>query len=167
MRSIASLARTLSGCVVGTLLAYLRENSGAARATHGIAMVAPAAAPAKSTLRRVLKIVIMLPPVFLKHHGQAPPTRQGSGEKREGAMAKAKSVKATVKRRAAIVTGGASGIGLACVEALLKAGWQVGVLDRDEKALERARRRFRGERRVRIAELDVTDEPAAVAAVND
>jgi NAD(P)-dependent dehydrogenase (short-subunit alcohol dehydrogenase family) len=68
--------------------------------------------------------------------------------------------------RAAIVTGGASGIGLACVEALLAAGWRVGILDRDEKALERARNKFRNNRAVRIGQLDVTDEPAAVAAVN-
>src|SRR5215469_8023722 len=80
MRSIASLARTLSGCVVGTLLAYLRENSGAARATHGMATVAPAAAPANRTLRRVLKIVIMVPPTYADpgHHGQGAGTRQGS-----------------------------------------------------------------------------------------
>ena len=87
-------------------------------------------------------------------------------------MAKAKSSARTrAKRgsasgRAAIVTGGASGIGLACAEALLGAGWKVGILDRDEKALERARERFRGERAVRIDQLDVTDEPAAIAAVN-
>jgi NAD(P)-dependent dehydrogenase (short-subunit alcohol dehydrogenase family) len=95
-----------------------------------------------------------------------------AGETREGAMAKAKSaVKTRGNRssknvRAAIVTGGASGIGLACAEALLAARWQVGILDRDEKSLERARERFRGERAVRIGELDVTDEPAAIAAVN-
>lgn len=86
-------------------------------------------------------------------------------------MAKAKSkVKATAKRRpsarAAIVTGGASGIGLACAEALVRAGWQVGILDRDEKALARARKRFGNNRAVRVAPLDVTDEPAAIAAVN-
>jgi NAD(P)-dependent dehydrogenase (short-subunit alcohol dehydrogenase family) len=87
-------------------------------------------------------------------------------------MAKAKSgANARTKRasssgRAAIVTGGASGIGLACVEALLGAGWRVGILDRDEKALARARKRFHSRRTVRIAQLDVTDEPAVIAAVN-
>jgi len=90
----------------------------------------------------------------------------------EDAMAKRKSaIEAARKRRsksarAAIVTGGASGIGLACAEALLEAGWQVGILDRDEKALDRARKRFRNDRAVRIAALDVTDEPAAIAAVD-
>jgi NAD(P)-dependent dehydrogenase (short-subunit alcohol dehydrogenase family) len=80
--------------------------------------------------------------------------------------AKAAAKRSPAAKRAAIVTGGASGIGLACVEALLAAGWQVGVLDRDEAALARAHEHFRGERSVRIAQLDVTDEPAAVAAVN-
>ena len=70
-------------------------------------------------------------------------------------------------QRAAIVTGGASGIGLACAEALLAAGWQVGILDRDEKSLDRVRKRLRAVRAVRIGQLDVTDEAAAVAAVND
>jgi NAD(P)-dependent dehydrogenase (short-subunit alcohol dehydrogenase family) len=67
--------------------------------------------------------------------------------------------------RAAIVTGGASGIGLACVERLLAAGWQAGILDRDEAALGRMRERFAGASTVRIAALDVTDETAAEAAV--
>jgi hypothetical protein len=88
MRSIASFALTFSGCVVGTLLAYLRENSGAARATHGIATVAPAAAPASRTLRRVLKIVIMLPPLFMEHDGASIARLRRSGvimgKRREG-----------------------------------------------------------------------------------
>jgi len=75
-------------------------------------------------------------------------------------------VKRRLSQRAAIVTGGASGIGLACAEALLRAGWQVGILDRDEAALARARKRLRDERGVRIAPLDVTDEPAVIAAVD-
>ena len=88
-------------------------------------------------------------------------------------MARAKSaMKITARRRstsgrAAIVTGGASGIGLACAEALLNAGWKVGIFDRDEKALDRARKKFRNNGAVRIGQLDVTDEPAAIAAVNE
>src|SRR4029079_7988011 len=72
MRSIASTARTLSGCAVGELLAYLSWNSGAvgelwacvmwnggaACATHGAASVALTAVPASSTERRVVLSVI-------------------------------------------------------------------------------------------------------------
>ena len=69
---------------------------------------------------------------------------------------------ATSKResRTAIVTGGASGIGLACAERLLAAGWRVGVLDRDAAALERLAARFGADPAVRLSPLDVTDEPA-------
>ncbi len=61
--------------------------------------------------------------------------------------------------RAAIVTGGASGIGLATVERLIGDGWHVGALDRDEAALARLRDRH-GDT-VRVGALDVTDEGAA------
>ncbi len=71
------------------------------------------------------------------------------------------------ERRVAVVTGGASGIGLACVERLVGSGWRVGILDRDEAALARMRTRFAHEPRVRIAALDVTDEPAAAAVLAD
>jgi NAD(P)-dependent dehydrogenase (short-subunit alcohol dehydrogenase family) len=67
--------------------------------------------------------------------------------------------------RAAIVTGGASGIGLACVKRLLAADWRVTILDRDAAALERVELGDRDT--VRVAALDVTDEPAAVAAIDD
>ena len=65
--------------------------------------------------------------------------------------------------RVAIVTGGASGIGLATVQRLVGAGWRVGVLDRDKGGLERVAAAH-GEA-VRTAPLDVTDEAAAEAAV--
>jgi NAD(P)-dependent dehydrogenase (short-subunit alcohol dehydrogenase family) len=71
------------------------------------------------------------------------------------------------EQRAAVITGGASGIGFACVERLFAAGWRVGILDRDDAALARMRTRFAAEPRVRVASLDVTDEPAAVAAIAD
>src|SRR3954470_13090466 len=68
-------------------------------------------------------------------------------------------------QRAAIVTGGASGIGLATVECLIAAGWRVTALDRDEAALAKLRAAH-GEK-VRTGVLDVTDEVAAEAAVNE
>src|SRR5947209_1447618 len=68
-------------------------------------------------------------------------------------------------QRAAIVTGGASGIGLATVECLLAAGWRVTALDRDEAALAKLRGAH-GEK-VRTGVLDVTDEAAADAAVKE
>ena len=60
--------------------------------------------------------------------------------------------------RSAIVTGGASGIGLATAERLIEEGWKVAILDRDEKALAAARSRFGANRNVRVDTLDVTDE---------
>ena len=68
-------------------------------------------------------------------------------------------------RRAAIVTGGASGIGLATVERLLDSGWRVTALDRDSAALAKLRGAH-GDK-VRIGALDVTDETAAEAAVTE
>jgi NAD(P)-dependent dehydrogenase (short-subunit alcohol dehydrogenase family) len=67
--------------------------------------------------------------------------------------------------RVALVTGGASGIGLACAERLIDQGWRVGLLDRDEAALDRVRTRFDDARQVRADLLDVTDETAAEAAI--
>lgn len=67
--------------------------------------------------------------------------------------------------RAAIVTGGASGIGLATVERLLADGWRVGALDRDEAALARLSARH-GDR-VRIGALDVTDEATADRVIGE
>lgn len=65
-------------------------------------------------------------------------------------------------KRAAIVTGGASGIGLATVERLIAAGWQVGALDRDQAALDRLASTYKV---VRTGTLDVTNEATADAAV--
>src|SRR2546423_10249847 len=68
-------------------------------------------------------------------------------------------------QRGAIVTGGASGIGLATVECLLAAGWRVAALDRDAAALAELRGAH-GDT-VRTGVLDVTDEAAAEAAVKE
>src|SRR5437868_6913594 len=71
----------------------------------------------------------------------------------------------SVTQRAAIVTGGASGIGLATVKCLLAAGWRVAALDRDSAALATLRGAH-GEA-VRTGALDVIDEAAAEAAVRE
>ncbi|TCT09817.1 NAD(P)-dependent dehydrogenase (short-subunit alcohol dehydrogenase family) [Tepidamorphus gemmatus] len=71
------------------------------------------------------------------------------------------------KRPAAIVTGGASGIGLGVTRRLLSDGWDVAVWDAAQTALDQASAEL-GERseRVRFYRVDVTDE-AAVAAATD
>ncbi len=60
-------------------------------------------------------------------------------------------------RPAAVVTGGASGIGRAVVERLLEDGWPVAVLDSDRNALAEAEGELDGEEAI-FLEADVTDE---------
>ena len=67
--------------------------------------------------------------------------------------------------RAAIVTGGASGIGLATTERLLASGWRVAAFDRDQAAMAKLHNTY-GDK-VRTSVLDVTDEPAVEAAVKN
>lgn len=73
----------------------------------------------------------------------------------------------TVSDQASVlVTGGASGIGLALVEALLAEGWRVVVADVAPAAIEAARAHLAIHgNRVRFALLDVTDEAAVTEAV--
>jgi NAD(P)-dependent dehydrogenase (short-subunit alcohol dehydrogenase family) len=69
--------------------------------------------------------------------------------------------------RTAVVTGGASGIGLATAEALAEAGARVIITDRDEAAIERAKTYFTEKAfSVTGVLMDVTD-PARVTAVAD
>ena len=72
---------------------------------------------------------------------------------------------AGVKARVALITGGASGIGLATADRLLASGWKVAIVDRDEKALEAQRKQRGSAANVFLAPLDVTDESAAHAVV--
>jgi NAD(P)-dependent dehydrogenase (short-subunit alcohol dehydrogenase family) len=65
----------------------------------------------------------------------------------------------------AIITGAASGIGLATAERLLSSGWKVAAFDRDEKALALHYRERAEKGRVFAASLDVTDESAVEKAV--
>jgi len=64
------------------------------------------------------------------------------------------------------VTGGASGIGLAIVEAVLEAGWRAVVADRDERSLAQCRHTLKASGdRVSIVQLDIADETAVTQAV--
>jgi NAD(P)-dependent dehydrogenase (short-subunit alcohol dehydrogenase family) len=65
----------------------------------------------------------------------------------------------------AIITGAASGIGLATAERLLSSGWKVAAFDRDEEALATHYRKRAEKERVFAAALDVTDEAAVERAV--
>ncbi len=60
-------------------------------------------------------------------------------------------------KHSAVVTGGASGIGLAVTERLLDDGWPVAVLDADAEALAAAEEAFAQENAIFVA-ADVTDE---------
>ncbi|MBH1962755.1 MAG: SDR family oxidoreductase [Comamonadaceae bacterium] len=68
--------------------------------------------------------------------------------------------------RAALVTGGASGIGLAVVRQLLSEGWHVHVADADTSALDALRpwANLHAER-VTLVTLDVCDERSVIQAV--
>lgn len=58
----------------------------------------------------------------------------------------------------AIITGAASGIGLATAQLLVARGWKVAILDRDEAALEATRKTLPKSKSIRLATLDVTSE---------
>ena len=60
-------------------------------------------------------------------------------------------------KHSAVVTGGASGIGLAVVERLLDDGWPVAVIDADAEALALAEENIAGDNAIFLA-ADITDE---------
>lgn len=68
---------------------------------------------------------------------------------------------------AVIVTGAGSGIGRATAELLLARGWRVALVDRDAKALDEIASQHPGNTRILLRTLDVTDEPAVGALVNE
>jgi NAD(P)-dependent dehydrogenase (short-subunit alcohol dehydrogenase family) len=66
----------------------------------------------------------------------------------------------------AIVTGGASGIGMAVVKRLLDDGWPVAVIDADRQGLDAAEAAFGDENAIFIA-ADVTDEDEIATAFDE
>ena len=76
--------------------------------------------------------------------------------------------KSSAERRTAIVTGAASGIGLATVVVLLREGWRVAGFDRDAGAIAKAKAQLAAHKaNVRFYALDVTDEAATAALVGE
>ena len=73
--------------------------------------------------------------------------------------------KAARVERVALVTGAASGIGLATVRRLFKGGWKVAALDRDGQALAHLSAELGTPSRIFTSVLDVTDEPATEKVV--
>lgn len=71
----------------------------------------------------------------------------------------------SAERQVAVVTGGASGIGLATVARLAEDGFAVAAIDRNEAALAQAKQRF-ADRAVTWHAADVTDR-AAIKAIVD
>jgi len=69
-------------------------------------------------------------------------------------------------RHAAVVTGGASGIGLAVVSRLLEDGWPVAVIDFNAEALVQAENDLEGENAIFI-QADVTDEDEVASAFDE
>jgi NAD(P)-dependent dehydrogenase (short-subunit alcohol dehydrogenase family) len=66
----------------------------------------------------------------------------------------------------AVVTGGASGLGMAVVKRLLDDGWPVALVDADQSALAAAEDTFAGEDAIFVA-ADVTDEDEASSALDE
>jgi NAD(P)-dependent dehydrogenase (short-subunit alcohol dehydrogenase family) len=70
-----------------------------------------------------------------------------------------------IAEKTVLVTGGASGIGLAVVEAALADGWQVILADVRQDSLEQCRSKLGDAGRVQYVELNVADEAAVVQAL--
>lgn len=70
------------------------------------------------------------------------------------------------QQQTVLVTGGASGIGLAVVEAILAEGWRAIVADLDQKSLDRCKEALSpSNNRVRFERMDVADEGDVVRTI--
>src|SRR5688500_17980226 len=101
-------------------------------------------------------------PGRIRDNGAPSPRKAGRGNTRSGGGMRMAKV---ANGRVALITGGASGIGLATAKRLLEAGWKVALADRDEKLLADVARELGAPKRVFTSALDVTDEAAAEKVV--
>jgi NAD(P)-dependent dehydrogenase (short-subunit alcohol dehydrogenase family) len=70
------------------------------------------------------------------------------------------------RQETVFVTGGASGIGLAIVEAVLEKNWRAIVVDREKRSLDHSRETFgRHADLVRFEQLDIADEAAVARSI--
>lgn len=69
-----------------------------------------------------------------------------------------------IQGKTAIITGGASGLGLATAEKIIEKGGNVAILDWDSKKFKEITSRF-GNERVEAIETDVTDEESVKSAI--
>ena len=70
-------------------------------------------------------------------------------------------------RQIVLVTGGASGIGLAIVEAVIAEGWRAIVADLDQASLDRCRDVLgASDRQVRFERMNVADEEAVIGSIS-
>ena len=79
----------------------------------------------------------------------------------------ARKASARFPARRAVITGGASGLGLAMAGLLAAEGWKLALLDRDEARLAEARQRLAGAAELRTYALDTGDWEAVRDAVDD
>lgn len=70
-------------------------------------------------------------------------------------------------QKTAIVTGGASGIGLAAAAELLRRGWQVAVFGRDDREFPEARDLLAPLGQIMFVQVDVADEDGVIRSVAD
>jgi NAD(P)-dependent dehydrogenase (short-subunit alcohol dehydrogenase family) len=85
----------------------------------------------------------------------------------ESSLVSLSGVMETAMQPTILVTGGASGIGFAIVEAVLDAGWRAMIADIEPRNLASARRVLGERGDLRFAQIDVADEDAVVKLVAD
>jgi NAD(P)-dependent dehydrogenase (short-subunit alcohol dehydrogenase family) len=95
--------------------------------------------------------------------------RHRGAEARAGRQLTLQALDARFPRKRAVITGGASGLGLAAAELLAARGWRIALIDRDVPRLAEAVLAIQGKGAAHCEghAVDITDEPAVRAAVDE